>query len=209
MPLHLGASVAHERGSAGSLGAFVRLNDGHTGILSCVHVLAWPANAPGAEIGDPIQQPGDPDPTPVSNRIGNLTGQFAPFVPAQRNNLDAAIARLNDDIDHTGNQIPKHSAVPDSLWGKSIGHPMETEELMLGMPVCKIGRTTGFTRATLNAIDFENLEVHFASGGAPFIFSGVHEVLWEKGTTFSAGGDSGALVLSVDGLRPIGINFCA
>jgi len=207
-PLHLGASVAHERGSAGSLGAFVRLDDGGTGILSCVHVLAMASSKPGAQIGDPIQQPGDPDPIPESNRIGKLTNCFAPFVLMQRNNLDAAIARLNNDIDHIGNQIPKHSAIPESLWGKSIGQPMRTEELTLGMRICKIGRTTAFTRATLNAVDFQNLEVQF-SGEAPFVFSGVHEVRWDKGTIFSAFGDSGALVLSLDGLRPIGINFCA
>src|SRR5271166_2593833 len=58
-PLHLGASVAHEQGDAGTLGAFVELAEGRTGVISCTHVLARPRRG-RAKNGDFIQQPGSP-----------------------------------------------------------------------------------------------------------------------------------------------------
>ncbi len=97
-PLHLGLSVGHERGGAGSLGAFVRTPEGHVGILSCTHVLAR-GGQDAVKSGDLIHQPGpaDQDPFLPSNRVGALTDHFAPFIPNQVNNLDAAVARVEPD----------------------------------------------------------------------------------------------------------------
>ena len=210
-PIHIGASIAHEKGAAGSLGAFLKLEDGSTGIVSCAHVLAW-ANWVRVNAGDPIQQPGAPDPVPQSNRIASLTDQFAPFIPALVKNLDAAIGRLSETTKHMGNVIPALACVPRALQGKSIGTPVPEDALKIKTRVCKIGRTTGYTEASISAVKFQNVRVQFGSGSAAhiFTFSGVHEVLWDSGgDRFTEPGDSGSLVMTVADLRPIGLHFCA
>jgi hypothetical protein len=210
-PLHIGASVAHESGDAGTLAAFLKLEDGGTGIISCVHVLAW-ANWNKVNVGDPIQQPGAPDPIPQSNRIGALTDQFAPFVSASVKNLDAAVARLAEKTVHSGNTIPDLDCVPKRLRGKPIGTPLSAGALPEGTRVCKIGRTTGYTEASVSAQNFQNLQVGFDPDSTKhvFTFSGVHEMLWDRdGDSFTGPGDSGALVMTVDDLCPVGLHFCA
>ncbi len=209
-PLHIGASVAHELGFAGTLGAFLRLEDGGTGIISCAHVLAR-AGGKRAYKDDPIQQPGAPDPVVASNRIGSLTDQFSLFSPAQHKNLDAAIARLNDGTDHQGNTLPSDPCVPANLHGKPIGVPLQRYELDTNTAVIKVGRTTGFTAAKVSGIGFQ---VQVALGSETsrqvFSFSGVDEIEWDaKGSVFTAPGDSGALVLTSPDLRPVGLHFCA
>ncbi len=213
-PLHLGASVAHEGGAAGGLGAFVHLEGGSPGIVPWGHVLPG-ANWIRLNVGDPIQQPGAPDPVPISNRIGALTDQFAPFIPALVKNLDAAIGRLSEGTKHLGNTVPALECVPRELRGKPIGTPVPADELKEGTRVFKVGRTTCYTEARVSALSFQNLRVQFGSDPSQhvFTFSGVHEVLWDSEgseySEFTAPGDSGALVMTRDDLCPVGLHFCA
>jgi hypothetical protein len=214
-PLHIGASVAHRDAHAGTLGAFVTLPGGGNGILSCGHVLARIKNKKKwAAENDPVHQPGWPDQDPVvaGNRVGQLTGLFAPFSDSQRNNLDAAIARLDDNQPHEGNVIPDLPFIPEEFRGRPVGSPVPEGELMVGTDVVKVGRTTGFTEATVSALDFMNLSVTFGSGRLEqtFTFSGIREVLWKnEGPNYAAGGDSGSLVMTREGLRPIGLHFAS
>jgi hypothetical protein len=209
MPLHIGASVANMQSMAGTLGAFVRLPDGAPAILSCGHVLARAGKKWGA-VKNPVHQPGQPEENPVmaANRIGELTGMFAPFVDSQTNNVDAAIARLDAGQDHLGNKIINLPCIPPTFRDRAIGAPRGAGYADIGARVVKLGRTTGFTEATVSAIDFQNLRVKFGTGQS-FTFSGIYEVIWDAGTTFTAGGDSGSLVMTRDGLEPIGLHFAA
>jgi hypothetical protein len=212
-PLHVGASVANRKSMAGTLGAFVRLPDGTPGILACGHVLARAGKKWGTT-RNPVHQPGQPEENPVleSNRIGELTAMFAPFVDSQTNNLDAAVARLDDGQIHLGNAIIDLPCVPAEFRNRPIGIPLQSNEPeLLGSRVVKLGRTTGFTEATVAATDFQNLRVRFGTrlSGETFTFSGIYEVLWDTGKSFAAGGDSGSLVMTRDGLRPIGLHFAS
>lgn len=208
-PLHIGSSVANRESLAGTLGAFVRLPADRVGALSCGHVLARTGKRWGV-VGDPIHQPGLPDAKLVveTDRIGGLSEYFAPFIDCQVNNLDAAVARLDEVMDYEGNVMPNEPCVPAELRGKPIGPPLDADMIENGLRVVKVGRTTGYTEATISATDFENLRVDLTKAQT-FTFSNVYEVLWDEGVRFAAGGDSGALVLSRDGLQPVGLHFAS
>lgn len=211
-PLHLGCAVAHERGWTGSLGAFVRLGQGpEVGLLSCAHVLAR-RHRGVARTGDPIQHPGSPDPPVPGNRIGSLSDRFAPLVPlrgeAALNNVDAAVARLRPGADHLGNRLPDHPCLPVPMRGRPLGAPLGPDDLLTGTPVLKLGRMTGLTSGIVTALAFENLDVRL--GAETYRFAEVHEVAWTPGAgPYSRPGDSGGLVMTEEGLRPVGLHFCA
>ena len=64
----------------------------------------------------------------------------------------------------------------------------------------------------VRAIEFENLNVAYGSAGSEqtFTFSSAIEIEWdENGALFTQPGDSGALVLTYDDFRPIGLHFAA
>ena len=206
-PLHLGASVAHERGFAGTVGGFVTWGEGKRGVLSCAHVLA---EAPRAQIrkGDPIQQPGQPEAIPVAHRIGSLSPYFSRFIPARADNLDAAVAELDEGVEIHGNTLPDCPDVPAIYRGRPLGSPLTREEVSARTRVVKVGRTSGFTEGTLFAPDVLNFRPELR-GRRKITFGRVHEVSWDDGAPpFTEGGDSGSLIVTAEGLRPIGIHFC-
>ena len=78
------------------------------------------------------------------------------------------------------------------------------KEAYIGLPVMKYGRTTGLTHGTIYAID-ATVNVSYDSGTARFI----HQIIITPGT-FSAGGDSGSLIVVDDGTdtnKPVGLLF--
>jgi hypothetical protein len=187
----------------------VKIEGVGSGILSCAHVLA---NAGGkrAYEDDPIQQPGSPEPICPGNRIGKLTKMFSLLSSAHDQNLDAAIALLDDKVQHQGNFLPADGCVPQQLRGKPIGQPLGEGDLNVGEAVFKVGRTTGFTEGTISALSFQNLHVVYGSSRREFVFSGVHEIQWDgHGSPFTAPGDSGSLIMTGGGFRPVGLHFSA
>ncbi len=210
-PLHIGASVAHSMNEgAGSIGAFVRLADGTVSILSCSHVLARRPRGK-VKVGDVILQPGPPDPRTAVSEIGFLTEYFAPLISGQRDNLDAAVARITEGRDHMGNHLPDLDCIPQALRGQPLGLPLRDDPDTLGQRVVKIGRSTGFTAgAVVNSLDTDNLSAQFGPSGPTYLFNGVYELLWDsEQSPFTAGGDSGSMILTEDGLRPVGLHFCS
>jgi hypothetical protein len=206
-PLHLGASIAHEAGYAGSVGAFVTLEDGSSGALSCAHVLA---EAPRFRVrkGDDIQQPGQPDAVLPANSIGTLSQYFTRFTPSRTDNLDAAVALLSDGVTRHGNRLPECEEIPVELRGRKLGAPLTPDQIELASAVLKVGRTTGLTRGVLTAVDLLNFRPQLA-GRKPITFGRVHEVASSvPGEPFTKGGDSGSLILTEQGLHPLGIHFC-
>jgi hypothetical protein len=201
------------------------LDDGRTGIVSCGHVLARisPIRAQTKRRkwgtrSDSVHQPGWPDQDPVmaGTEVAKLH-DYAPFVGSRPGNLDAAVARMSDTVTCEGNIIPNLPCVPEPFRGRPVGKPLPALNLeqAVGLRVIKLGRTTGFTEATLNAVDFANVRVEFQADKSieTFTFFGVHEVLWDAGSEddpekrYSAPGDSGSLVMTHDGLHPIGLHF--
>lgn len=175
-----GCSVGHTRVTAGTIATTV-IDRGATNptryyILSNNHVLAA-SNA--ASIGDIVVQPGVADGgTAASDRIGRL----ARFVPIRfggilTNTVDAAIAEV-DQFDKCSPEI------------YSIGYVQGVANVAVGTRVQKSGRTTGYTRGTVIAVN-ATVNVNY---GTPGVARFVNQIVT---TDMSEGGDSGSLVLDM------------
>ncbi len=191
-PVPIGVSTGHPDITAGTIGVRVKDTAGNVYALSNNHVYA---NENRASIGDNVLQPGvyDGGRNPVDT-IGALD-DFKPIVFSRRasNVIDAAIALSS--VDKLGNATP----------GNGYGIPKSaTEVAYINMLVMKYGRTTGFTHGQVYAID-ATINVRYGSGFARF----VHQIVITPGA-FSAGGDSGSLIV-VDGgddtQKPVGLLF--
>jgi hypothetical protein len=198
-PVPIGVSTSHPRVSAGTIGA--RVTDGSRAFaLSNNHIFA--ASNGGAE-GDNLLQPGvadggkDPDDT-----IGTLF-EFEPLHfcgggGCTPNRIDAAIALTSPDA--LGDETPKGGYGSPRRW---------TVEPALGLEVQKFGRTTGLTVGRVTGIH-ATIDVQYRDGMARFedqiVISGAG-----GGGGFSAGGDSGSLVVTRGTLfgdrRPVGLVF--
>lgn len=193
-PVPIGVSTGHPNITAGTIGARVKDSSGNVYALSNNHVYA---NENRASRGDNVLQPGPYDgginPT---DAIGTLF-DFQPINFSADNIIDAAIASssaalLGKATPSNGYGTPKSSTVPASL----------------NMKVKKYGRTTGFTTGQVYAIE-ATINVGYDTGVARF----VHQIIITPGT-FSAGGDSGSLIVadskgknSADNNKPVGLLF--
>ncbi len=190
-PVPIGVSTGHPDITAGTIGA--RVTDGtNVYALSNNHVYA---NENSADIGDAVLQPGaydggiNPD-----DSIGTLY-DFVPIDLNGSNMVDAAIALSSTgDI---GNATPA-----DGYGAPKSG----TADAFIGMKVIKYGRTTGQTKGRVYAIH-ATVNVSYDFGVAQF----VEQIIITSGT-FSAGGDSGSLVVvdskrSEDHHKAIGLLF--
>ena len=202
-PLHIGLSVGHPDGGSGTLGAFVG-NATADFILSNNHVFALMGKAKKLE---PIFQPGGTDRWPLTDedQIATLAN-FNIISRTKRNTIDSAIARMEPEMAHESNRIPKKLGFP--LEGQLIeyGGKVTDLELKAGSELCKIGRTTGFTEGSLSAIALDMVTVKTPLGNV--LFDDVIEVNWlAKDRPFTLPGDSGSLVFTKDGRKAIGLHF--
>lgn len=200
-PLEIGISIGHLEGGAGTLGAFVELEDGSPAILSNNHVMALFNNA---EPGNYIYQPGRQDVSRqmATNRIARLH-DYVELSRSIRNHVDSAIAVIRDDITFRGNTIPH-----------GVRHPRPGELVKLGDPlkltantvVSKIGRTTGFRQGFVTAIALDNVPVRTPIGN--LMFDDTIEIEWfPDREPFTQPGDSGSLVFVEEDLSAIGLHF--
>ena len=192
-PVHIGVSTGHFNITAGTIGARLISSSGIEYALSNNHVYA---DENQAKIGDNALQPGpidggrNPDDT-----IGTLAA-FKPITFSRRanNSIDAAIVKTFAGA--LGN------STPDGEYGT----PKSTTVLVLelGMPVQKYGRTTGLTRGNVYAVN-ATVSVGYSTGTARFI----NQIIITPGG-FSAGGDSGSLIVGNGGTydkQPVGLLF--
>jgi hypothetical protein len=201
-PVKLGTSGGnvHDASKAfccsGTLGSLVTKGDVQY-ILSNNHVLA---DSDTATVGDAISQPGLVD---VGCNAGatQTVATFSQAIPLHTgNNVDAAIAEV----------VP--GEVDTSGFILEIGNPASTtapdDSTALGRTVAKSGRTTGLTCATINSVS-TNVKVRYQQGcgkGRKFTVAYVNQVLISS-NSFSAGGDSGSLIVTADTVRPIALLF--
>ena len=163
---------------SGTLGALV--TDGtNQYILSNNHVLA---RADAASAGEDISQPGLID---NNCQTPPIVADFTTAVPLGQN-VDAAIAQLR------AGQMDSSGSILD------IGVPgSSTANATVGMSVAKSGRTTGFTTGTVGSIN-TSVSVQYQQGcgqGKKFVISYTGQVVINS-STFSAGGDSGSLIVT-------------
>ena len=163
---------------SGTLGSLVTIGSTKY-ILSNNHVLG---RSGAATVGDDVSQPGLID---NSCRVATIVGDFTAAAPLG-SNVDAAVAQLRTgQMDSTG--FIEDIGVP----GSTITNPS------VGLSVAKSGRTTGFTTGTVSSVN-TSVSVQYQQGcnqGKKFTVSYTNQVVINS-STFSAGGDSGSLIVT-------------
>jgi hypothetical protein len=191
-PAPIGVSTGHPNITAGTIGCRVTKMDGATTYyyaLSNNHIYA---DENRASLGDNVLQPGpyDGGQNP-RDKIGTLADfQQIVFSRFASNQIDAAIALCPPEM--LGNSTPAGSyGVPSST----------TVAAWVGLAVQKHGRTTGLTTGQVYAVN-ATVNVGYDSGTARFI----NQIVITPGA-FSAGGDSGSLIVTQSGENPVGLLF--
>lgn len=187
-----GVSVGHVRITAGTLGCLTRARRGPgCYILSNNHVLA---NVNSAKKGDAIVQPG---PFDGGHAPADQIAKLAKFIPilfgAGINQVDCAIAETS----------PKLVTPLNKCIGKISASPLLAK---LNMLVKKCGRTTQFTRGRIIDVS-ATVRVGYGPAGVAIFQNQIIIVSLNPPQPFSAGGDSGSLIMTDDGNRPVGLLF--
>jgi hypothetical protein len=180
-PLLAGFSTGHTAITAGSLGFFAKLNgDKRMGAVSNNHIFA---NCNDAKIGDRILQNAPYDGGKVeTDTIGTLHS-FVKLV-REHNKVDCAFVLINDGIEC--------NVADRGEFGQYQGDG--DGNLEVGMQVKKRGRTTGYTRGVISAIEVDSLQVDFGRKLGVLSFDDQVEIKADE-EDFSAGGDSGSGIL--------------
>lgn len=192
-PVPIGVSTGHPNITAGTISCRVKKGS-NVYAMSNNHVYA---DENRASIGDNVLQPGPYDGgINPADAIGKLSDfQFISFCTSScpDNTIDAAIA-----LSSTANL--GNSTLPDGY-----GTPKSTTVTpQVNMAVMKYGRTTGLTAGKVYAIN-ATVNVGYDSGVARF----VKQIVITPGK-FSAGGDSGSLIVEnggTDDRKPVGLLF--
>lgn len=165
---------------SGTLGSLVQVGTTQY-ILSNNHVLG---RGDQAAPGEDISQPGRID---NNCALPRLVADFT-AAPILGSNVDAAIAQLRPGTMNTTGAI-EDVGTPSSL----------VKQPTVGLAVAKSGRTTGFTTGNVSSINTSvNVQYQQNCGsGKKFVVSYTNQVVINS-TTFSAGGDSGSLIVSND-----------
>lgn len=198
-PVVAGISAGHFAITAGTLGYFcrsVRVGDDldQIHVLSNNHVFA---NVDNAQQGDALYQPGSAD-------GGGSNDSFAEFVRAVPirmggqfpNRVDAAIGRLLPEVGYARSIC-------------TIGPVNGATQASLAMPVCKHGRTTGYTEGRVVDVDYDAL-VGMDHQNPRIVALFADQMRIERDVPFPAiglGGDSGSLVVERHGKAAIGLYF--
>ncbi len=197
-PAPIGVSTGHPDITAGTIGARVKDQNGNVYALSNNHVYADINNA---KIGDSALQPGPYD--GASDIPFYQIGTLFDFQPINfsggPNTMDAAIVKIFEPAD----EFLINSTLEDGYGTPSSG----TVDAYVGLPVKKYGRTTGMTHGQVSEI---NLTVSvcyeqrwiFCVKSATFV-----DQIGISPGTFSAGGDSGSLIVTEQGNNPVGLLF--
>ena len=176
---------------SGTLGALVAKN-GTQYILSNNHVLA---RSDQAAPGEDISQPGMVD-SNCSTASSNAVADFSNAVKLG-GNVDAAIAQVRP-----GQVTPSGEILTVGIPSSTIATPA------VGMGIAKAGRTTGFTCASIAATN-TSVTVQYetqCNGGSTFNISYTNQVLVSS-RSFSAGGDSGSLIVNSATAQPVALLF--
>jgi hypothetical protein len=175
---------------SGTLGSLVQAN-GVNYILSNNHVLA---RGDQAAVGEDISQPG------LIDFNCQLPPIVADFTKASLlgTNVDAALAQLRAGTMDPSGYIEDIGTISATVKPASVG-----------LSVAKSGRTTGFTTGTISSIN-TSVSVQYqksCGSGKKFTVSYTNQVVINS-TTFSAGGDSGSLIVSNNSChQPVALLF--
>ena len=176
---------------SGTLGALI--TDGtNQYILSNNHVLG---RSGAAVAGEDVSQPGMID---ANCAITTIVADYTGAAPLGPSNVDAAVAQLRPG------QMNSTGSIQD------IGVPSSTIAIpTVGLGVAKSGRTTGFTTGSISSIN-TSVSVQYQQGcgkGKKFTVTFTGQIVITPGN-FSAGGDSGSLIVTNNAAHnPVGLLF--
>jgi hypothetical protein len=212
LPIELGTSGGNADDKSGrfccggTLGSLL-VRNGSFYILSNNHVLA---RSDQALPGEPISQPGIIETncsTVGTNTVANLTS----FVNLQAagTNVDAAIALIVPGaVDLTGNILLLGSTAAGST--PNAGPPHQGRGILasVGKQVAKSGRTTGLTCSTVAATNLSTSVTYqtLCNGGTTFSVTYRNQIS-VSGGGFSAGGDSGSLIVDQLTADPVALLY--
>ncbi|MGO8947577.1 MAG: hypothetical protein ACLQUY_07920, partial [Ktedonobacterales bacterium] len=180
-PLRIGWSVGHPHITAGTIGAFVQVDeDSGIHLLSCNHVLA---DCNQGRVDDPILQPGRMDHGEVPRDVIGRLSHVKMLSHSDPNLFDVALCRLSEDVPYEPRRLR------DSAELTGIADQASVE---VGQEVQKLGRTTGHTSGRVSAFGLLIPDVRLPDGSS-IALDQQFEIEGSKGK-FSQQGDSGALV---------------
>jgi PKD repeat protein len=197
-PVPIGVSTGHPDITAGTIGCRVIDEMGNVYALSNNHVYA---NQNDATLGENVLQPGPYDGgQDPADAIGTLYA-FAPInFSGGDNTMDAAIALSSEE--YLGISTPADGyGTPSST--------LKTDNLLNDVAVQKYGRTTGLTKGNIAEINV-TVDVCYEVRGLIFCVKQARFVdqIGISPGSFSAGGDSGSLIVTDDGNKnPVGLLF--
>jgi hypothetical protein len=195
-PVRPGFNIGHRRGGSGTLACAVRsLDTGERLGLSCAHVIARHGRAlPGERVLVPSLDEARALELLWDAPFGSLVrvGPIGFGFDQARSNVDAATVRP-DDPAALDNQLARLDVRPSAL----------RDEVALGLMVQKVGSATELT--------FGRVEAEHLVLSLPFQDDrGLQKEVWFADllgiTRFTAAGDSGALVLDLEG-RAVGLHL--
>jgi hypothetical protein len=212
--LEPGSSVGHIDSYAGSLGIFVtfeypkgpkgRKKGTFKGFTSASHVLGVNNKA---EMGDHIVSPARPDSdNDAALKVGVL-GSYKPLTHYTQQNdpqsvvnrVDIGVVELDVEVDCTMRNLVVDPARAKELM--PITGVLSEDELLahLDQPVYMVGRTSGFSEGVLLVAALSVYPIRLPNGKS-YLYGDTCVVRpKDENTTFSAGGDSGALIYTADG----------
>ena len=221
LPIKLGTSGGNTQDSvtsgntitccSGTLGALLN-RAGALFVLSNNHVLA---RSNQAKVGEAISQPGLVDSNPAcstggTNTVAKLT-QFVQLPTGGTQNspmvgtADAAIAQISAGAVDTSGAILDL----DPAGAPAPAPPANTiATAALNMPVAKAGRSTGLTCSTIGSINTD-VEIGYSNscGGNNAFFVQFNNQIVVNGGNFSAGGDSGSLIVNSQTAQPVALLY--
>jgi hypothetical protein len=187
-PVPCGVSCGHLKITAGTIGCLMVLDNNRLCLLSNNHVLA---NQNNAQQGNPIVQPGRYDNGQMPHDLIGVLERFVQINFPGPNLVDAAAA-------WTSFRLVKPQHVTYRM------NPLPLAPSLL-LPVMKNGRTTQATLGVITGLWVDNVRVGYGSGVA--VFNDQLVIQGIGGKTFSAGGDSGSVIVSARTHQPVGLLF--
>lgn len=189
---------------SGTLGALLR-RDGNLYVLSNNHVLA---KSDLGDKGDPIGQPGLADHNCTAAKV---VAHLSQFPPLQSSNVDAAMGQIvSGEVDTSGSILMLGAAGDTSIAAAPPSSTLADPAAVLSSNtrVAKSGRSTGLTCSTVESVNTTvSVDYDKSCGGVKAFTATFQDQVVIAGGAFSAGGDSGSLVVTADNARPVGLLY--
>ena len=195
--------------ATGTLGCRCIDSSGKIYGLSNSHVLSKEG---ASALLEEIVQPGQADNNCNTDIANNLIGRLYDFVPSfidpldprNVNFMDTGLFEVVDALDPDGNTVPAVSAeTPEDGYGFPSKRIIRNPRIL--QTVQKYGRTTVYTRGIVTGL---NVTANVGGGAGFKPYQDLIEIISTAPyAAFSQGGDSGSLIVTQDGNRPIALLF--